>query len=106
MSAAGNDLVGQFFRIFDEEGSGTYVGQISGRSEPGYYFCRLVDCMGERSCAKLAHISQMSLWSFYSSEDEWRDACQANKNHSGALCGPVKDVPINDVFSRRSETER
>ena len=106
MSTLGRDLVGQFFRGFDEDGSATYPGQILGRPEPGYYLCQLINWMGEPSCTKLAHISEMSRWSFYSSDEEWRDACQANKNHSAALSDSPKEVPINDVFSRRSETER
>lgn len=106
MSAARNDLVGQFFRIFDEEGSGTYAGKILGRPEPGYYLCQLFNWTGESSCVKLAHISEILRWSFYSSDDEWRDACEANKNHPGALRDRRKDVPVNDVFWRGLEDER
>jgi len=106
MNAGCRDLVGQFFLTFDDEGNLEFRGQILSCPEPGYYLCQLLNWMGEPSCAKLAQISEMLRWSLYSSDYEWRDACEANKNHSGALSDRRKNVPINDVFSRRLETER
>lgn len=106
MSVPGRGFIGQLFLTFDDEGNLELRGQILNCPEPGYYLCQLFNWLGEPSCAKLAHISQMLRWSFYSSDDEWRDACDANKNHAGALCDRRKDVPINDVFSRRLETDR
>ena len=106
MSSVNSSLVGKFFRSFDASGRPEHRGRILSRPEQGTYLCQLLNRNGElASGEKLAPLSAMSRWAFYSSETEWSDAHHGSKNHSSTLFERRDNPRVNNVFSRRSETD-
>lgn len=66
-------LVDRYFLI--KEGTGTYQGRVTACVQDGYYLCQFYSWLdGSPTSEKLAHITVMTSWEFYSDAVAWRSA--------------------------------
>ena len=85
-------LIGQFFHNYTHLGAVRNQGYVLSSPEPGYYLCQLFEWfMGEPSCRKLVHITDMMDWAFYPSAEHMNDVYEHHKRYPGTMRTPDAD---------------
>ena len=66
-------LEGKFFHTFEDD-KWKWQGCVLSQPAEGYFLVQLFEAvLGEPSSRKVIHIGEMTDWTFYRSEEEWRE---------------------------------
>ncbi len=108
MKEKSNGLVTQFFHTF-EDGRVRYQGVVVSNPEPGYYLVQLFGWgMGEDTCRRLYHISEMSEWLFYRDAGQMREYYQSGmaQNSGPKITKPVSPEDGKKLFAAMREAAK